>query len=266
MLGWTATFALIAWGLGALEQHVLAAHPPGPTHLVWRSLPAWLQSEAYAPVLADIEATVDLRPTDNLHDPTLAAYVGERLLENPWVADVPRVAKRADGAVIVSATFRKPMAYVTERGRAYLVDRTGVRLPNEASADKIRTEDWFQITGVGGTRPEVGQPWEGEDLAAGLALVEFLEAAAQAGELPFRSWLTTIDVANFYRRVREFDGRLRIRTIRPGAYINWGEPPGEEYPVEASADRKLDLLRSVYQEHGELPDAVLDVRGEDGIR
>lgn len=266
VLTWCGTLVLLAWGLGALEQYVVAAQPTGSTHLVWHELPAWLSDPAYAPVLADIEAAADLRPEDDLHDPSLAAYVGERLADNPWVAEVQRVAKRADGAVIVSATFRQPMAYVTQAGQAYLVDRTGVRLPNQCRVAGIRNDEWFQIVGVSGTRPEVGQRWQGDDLAAGLALVEYLEAATRRAEVPFRSWLTTVDVANFFRREREFDGRLRIRTVRPDCYINWGEPPGSEYPVEAPAARKLELIRAVYQQHGELPDAVLDVRGEDGVR
>ena len=96
--------------------------------------------------------------------------------------------------------------------------------------------------------------------------MQFLRAATVRGELPFRSSLKAVDVANYDLEQNRFDGRLRLRTIHPRCYIRWGEPPGREFPVEPSASRKLDMLRTLYLERGDLPDGrVLDVRKVDGI-
>ena len=114
--------------------------------------------------------------------------------------------------------------------------------------------------------PAEGEPWSGDDLAAGLRLIEFLKEATARGEVPFRSSLRTVDVANYKLRADKLDGELRIRTVYPRCYINWGLPPGEEYNIEASASRKVEMLRALYKERGELPELTLDVRGAEGIR
>lgn len=264
-VGWVATFVALAWGARRLEHYTRTFPASLPPRLEWVDLPAWLSEPTYESVLAEIEAAADVRATDDIHHRDLTRRVADGLLESPWVAEVRRVAKLPSGVIRVAATFREPMAYVSANGRGYLVDAAGVRLLPACSVQYVKPEEWFRITGVGAPTPDIGQTWSGQDLAAGLKLVQCLRQAAARGELPFRSWLTSIDVANYHRREREMDGRLRISTISPGCYIDWGEPPGDEYPVEAGPQRKLQMLNSLFAQHGQLPERVIVVRWPDGI-
>lgn len=267
-LAWLGAAGATAWGLHSLDRYVAEGQPDVECRLEWTSLPPWLEGPDGERALDEIAAAADLRADDDFHAPTLCERVGTNLRQSPWVADVHRVVKQPRGIVRIEASFREPFAYVETYGRAYLVDETGVRLPPACSAASLRPADAFVITGVFEAVPEVGQPWEGDDLAAGLRLVRFLRNAAAQGRLTFRAWVKAIDVANFDGRERPIDGKLRLRTILPRCYINWGEAPGEEFPIDASADRKLELLRVYYNEHGgQFPDGwVCDVRGPDGVR
>lgn len=265
LIGWSATFVAVVWGLGRLDQRVRGQNPAAQCVIEWDGLPAWLTGAGGDQALADIAAAADLRPDDDIHDPELCRRVAAGLQASAWVAEVRRVSKRPDGVVRIDARYREPFAYVEHAGVVYRVDREGVRLPLPATyrVDFIQDKfwnDWFRIVGPSGVVPREGEPWPGDDLAAGLRLVQFLRDATARGEVPFRSSLRAIDVANFGLRKSPDDGQLRIRTIHPRSYIRWGEPPGEEYEVESPARRKLDMLRSVYAKRGFLPEGILDVR------
>lgn len=265
VIGWSATVAAIVWGLREMEQSFRQRDPTVQCGIEWVDLPTWMTAAGGDQALADIAAAADLRPDDDIHDPELCRRIATGLQASAWVGEVHRVTKRPDGVVRIAARYREPFAYVEHRGAVYRVDREGVRLPLPAvyRIDYIQDRfwnDWFRIVGVSGSVPDEGAPWPGEDLAAGLRLVQFLREATARGEVPFRSSLRAIDVANFGLRQNPDDGQLRIRTIHPRSYIRWGEPPGEEYEVESPARRKLDMLRSVYARRGFLPEGILDVR------
>ncbi len=261
-IGWTVSLALLGWGMLRLERQVYARGAAVPCRLEWVGLPAWLEEPNGKGMLDEVTAASGLRDNDDIHDPQLCARVGRDLGQSPWVAKVIRVAKRPDGAVRVRAEFRTPYAYVDVNGRAYMVDNTGVRLPPECATSMVSPKDrldWIVITGVSGRLPALRERWAGKDLAAGLALLEFLREEEGHGRLPFGGWLMAIDVTNFDRP----DGELRIRTINPRCYIHWGAPPGQEVRPENTAAGKLDNLRSIYRSQGQFPDHPIDVRPED---
>lgn len=262
---WIAAGVLLVVGLRQLDQHVRAHPPVLQPRLVWESLPGWLADEKYAMVRSEIVAAAKLSTETDLYAAGLTARVAERLAGSPWVATVGEVALAPTGNLHVKASFREPLAYVDVRGRAYLVGADGVRLPAECDTSFIPPEDWFVLYGASEGIPAVGEAWSGNDVAAGLKLVDLLELARARKQLPFRAWLRGVDVANYDRSEEPLDGRLRIRLLRPGAYINWGEAPGEAYPVEAQAEAKLAMLTELYTQRGRLPNARIDVRDERGI-
>lgn len=271
LIAWSAVIVGAVWGLQHLEQRVVASQPRVPPRLEWTSVPPWLENLTFLdghPVLATIAAQADLAEGRDLTAPDLCERVGRGLQASPWVREVTRVTKHPDGAVRVAAAFREPVAFVEVNGWAYLVDAEGVRLPPEGAADFRPGGQWFMITGVRHrTPPALGQPWPGEDLAAGLKLARLFRAAYVQGLLPFSGAIRALDVANFDRRDNAFDGRLRVRTLQPQCYIRWGEPPGDEDTIEPSANRKLDMLRTYYVEFGQFPDGqILDVRREEGVK
>ncbi len=269
LLGWSATFVALAWGFPQLDRLAAGPQPGMNCELEWIDLPGWVTAPGSQPILRDIAATTNLPPSVDIRDPSLCRHIGEGLQGSPWVAEVRRVAKQADGRIRIQATYREPFALVEVGGSAYLVDRAAVRLPVRYAVNQVEDRywnDWFRIVGVSSSIPREGTTWMGDDLAAGLRLVEFLKEAAARGEVPFRSSLRAVDVANYKLRESGLDGELRIHTIYPGCYINWGLAPGEEYEVEASAHRKLEMLRALYADQGQLPELVLDVRPSKGIR
>ncbi len=268
-LVWVASLIALGWGVYRLERYTAAMPPGEPCRLEWVDLPAWLTTPASQPILHEIIAAAQLSPDADIRDPDLCRQVGENLRHSPWIAAVKSVRKLPTGIVCVRATFREPFAFVQAGSTVYLVDREGIRLPlryEVASVDERYWNDWFRIAGVQAPIPAEGELWPGEDLAAGLRLIEFLRQAAARGEVPFRPLLRVIDVTNYGRRVNAYEGDLRIQTTHPATYVDWGLPPDEEYNVESSASRKLAMLRALYENQSQFPPMVLDVRGADGIR
>jgi hypothetical protein len=269
LLGWAATVLAVAWGLQQLDRYARTPQPSLTGELEWVGLPAWLTTRGSEPILRDIGAATGLSGSIDVQDADLCRRVGEGLRSSPWVAEVKRITKQANGRVRIEATYREPFALVEVGGVAYLVDRAAVRLPVRYALSQVEERywnDWFRITGVSAPTPNEGEAWTGADLATGLHLIEFLKEAIARGEVPFRSSLRAIDVANFKRHEDALDGELRIWTIYPHCYINWGLPPGEEYSMEPPAATKLAMLRTLYADRGQLPDNILDVRWFTGIK
>lgn len=275
---WRA-LALLAWALMVLVVFLAArwvhdavtSARDAPCAIEWAALPGWLQEPQSRWVLGEIEAALGPPEAHRRFDPALVHRLGERLAASPWVAAVERIQKTAAGIIQIDAKFREPEALVEVGGRLYLTDGEGTRLPPEYQADVLdhypdARERLFVIAGVSRPLPPVGANWEAEDLRAGLSLARFLKLAVARREVPFRSSLRAIDVSNFDGSKNRLDGKLRIKTIHAGAYIDWGLPPGEEFGVEASAERKLGNLRTAYVNlGGQLPPKVIVARWPSGI-
>jgi hypothetical protein len=254
-----------AFGLHVLEPVAQRVANPQP-RLEWVGLPAWLTHPNQAAFLAQREADAGLGPHASVHDPVLVRSIGERLAASPWIAEVRRVAARSNGQIRVHALFRTPLAMVEHRGTALLVDQSGVRLPLAMPAQQVNRHDWLVIQGVAASPPaEAGQPWAGEDLAAGLKLARFLAHADAMGRLPFRPAIHSIDVSNHKWRVDGSAGQLRLRLAGACDLIHWGVPPGEEYEIEPSAEWKLAALSDLHQS-GRLPSGrQVDVRDRERV-
>ncbi|MEW6249426.1 MAG: hypothetical protein AB1716_02185 [Planctomycetota bacterium] len=268
--GWAATAIVLAWGGQRLEPLARTPVPAYQCSFEWMNLPKSLHQDW---MLDTLTRAGGLAWDDDLQDPDLCRRVGENLARTPWVAQVQRVSKQRDGLIRVHAAYREPFAFVERGDKAYLVDRSGVRLPGflEKSASQYRLpqgdpvddqfwNEWFRVVGAAAPPPAEGEPWPGTDLAAGLKLVDYLQQATARGEAPFRTSLREIDVANYGLRVRGFDGQLRIRFVPGNYYIHWGMPPGEEFGVEAPAARKMDMLRSAYLMNSGFPQDDQDPR------
>ncbi|MFQ5804900.1 MAG: hypothetical protein ACE5I3_00455 [Phycisphaerae bacterium] len=264
-VAWLGTFAVVAYGLHELEPYVRGINTSEMV-LEWVGAPEWLHDANWKHVLPELEARIKLHPQTDPYDDRVCPYVAERLAGSPWIDHVRRVTKQIDGRVKVCADFRKPFALVERNGTAYLVDETGVRLPEQWASDDINRAGWWLIEGVAEPLPQPGERWPGDDLAAGLTLARFLYRAETAGRLPFRDTLRSIAVGNFGGRENPWAGRLQLVTRNPESYIHWGYPPGEEYGTESTAERKLEMLNILHEELGRLPDDTpLDVRDEQGV-
>jgi hypothetical protein len=268
-VAWLGTFAVVAYGLRELEPYAQRAST-ADTVIEWVDTPEWLNDENWQHVLLELEDRIDLHPDTDPYDDRVCPYVAERIAGSSWLSAVRQVSKQSDGRVKIHADFRKPFALVEQHGVAYLVDQTGVRLPQQWASSGVNRCGWMAIRGVGARPPASGEQWPGEDVAAGLKLARFLYWAETKNRIPFRDEIRAIDVSNFDGRKSARAGRLQLITINPRSYIHWGLPPGEEYGydgnIESTAEMKLAMLCGLHEAKGRLPDkGPIDVRSEDAI-
>ncbi len=262
---WLATGAAIAYGLHRLEPLALAVNegPAWHAQIRWvdappsTRVPDWIFREALS------EPSLIPLYSESILAPQLCGRIAAGLAKSPWIAEVQRVARSAGGEVSIKATFREYLTYVVKDNTGYLVDRSGVRLPRDESATKLTDGQFLILEGVFDPVPEVGQPWPGQAVAGGLKLVHFLETHCPE---QLRPAFVAVDVSNYNNRRNRLDGWLSIRTLYPCHYIRWGYPPGETSGTESSAERKIEMLWTVFRQQGQLPGAnPLDVRNEDAI-
>ncbi len=266
LLLWCGSLAAVAYGLHRLEPLALQAQGDGSWELRWVDVPTSIDEL----VLDEIRTAAERHGPRPLFDadlrtPTLCANLKAALEASPWIAEVWRVSKQADGVVQVEARFREWLTYVVRNDMGHLVDGEGVRLPRQAGAAYLPPVDSnvILVEGVTSRVPAVGAAWDDPAVHAGLELVKYLHASLPPG---LRDSIRAVDVANYENRLNARDGWLRLRTIHPGQYISWGLPPGQEYDIESSAQRKVEALWALYRQHGQLPNFEgLDVRDKHSV-
>ncbi|MCH7870826.1 MAG: hypothetical protein IID33_03915 [Planctomycetes bacterium] len=263
---WLGTLAGLAVGMYALEGYAKSVGVVRPTALEWANLPAWLKDPAHSEFLREIGEAAQLRSGDELDTADLCEWIGRRLEDCPWTESVERISKRQDGVIRIEATFRRPVTMIVKGGNAYLVDEKAVRLPRERRPALLDAREWILVEGVRGDVPKVGQAWNGKDALAGVKLVRILNEAYEQGRLSCWPEFTRVDVSNFDGSESSRDGRIRIKTMTPGALIHWGLTPGEEHPIECSTEDKLDRLDELFRKHNGFPKkGPIDVRPFDRI-
>lgn len=261
---WVVSLAGLAYGFRRLDDYARALTAVDSWRIEWVGVPATVDDWVLGEIEAEVAAAEGgaLRAAD-FQAPDLCRRLAEVLGRSPWVAEVHRVSKRADGVVEVRARIRQYVTYVVRAGRGYLVDGEGVRLPREEGEAFLDQYGMILIEGVEAPVPAVGEPWADEAVLAGLDLVRFLERHCPDG---LRDSLKAVDVSNYGNRRNARDGWLSLRTVGPGGWVRWGLPPGEEYDIESPASRKLEMLWSYYAQHGQLGEGrIIDVRGHDEV-
>lgn len=262
LLGWTGAVTAAGFALTRLEPYALA-HLRRPARLEWVDLPRWLEHPDWQFVLRQLESRLDAPegPFSDvvITDRNVCPFVAGVLARSAWIERIERVTKQADGLVRARAVFRKPFAFAADGATAYLIDRSGTRLPLSIPRASVATQEWLIIEGMRAPPPAAGQRWPGDDVQAGLALANLLYQAESAGRLPLRGLLRSIDVSNYDGRLDAAEAWLRIRTTG-STVIRWGRPVGKEYTVEAPAAQKLACLVEAYRRLGRLPAGIVDIR------
>jgi len=165
--------------------------------------------------------------------------MAERLSAVGWVERVNFVRKTSDAKVQVSANYRYPVAMVPQGDGYVLVDAHRVRLPGSYRYEPT----WKLVQGVSAEAPESGAVWSGEDLAAGLAVLDRIARES------FAYQVAGVDVENYAGRVDPYRSHLFLMTDRSDGRIAWGSALGQEVE-ENLAEQKLALLRANYRETG----------------
>ena len=255
-----AFVVLIACGVAfaLVERHVEKdlAFPAKPPGIVLKARPAWMSDF----VAQQIATQVAPRGTHSAFDHDMLVEITRMLKTNPWIMNVRsvrRVYGDAPGDTLeLDCDFRTPAALVRTGNAFYLIDRSGVRLPEQYVPNEVervvKTPDGhvniLVIEGVARPAPaNAGQKWTGEDLRAGLDMAALLLDPANQ---PFTHEIRKINVDNFNGRHDAREAQIVLTTCYK-TQIRWGRPiKATDRFIEVDPGRKLDYLRRVFQEYG----------------
>ncbi len=229
------------------------AFPSEPPKVVLTNRPPWMSD-----LLAQrIAASVRPAGAHSSFDHHILVDIDHMLRLNPWIRTVRQVrrgyARRPGDTLEIDCDYRAPVALVKTGSAYWLVDNSGVKLPErfaESDIGKIvigtdRKVNIRVIEGVRRAAPrEAGQKWVGDDLAAGLEMVRTLSG------LPYAEEIHTINVSNFAGREDPKEAHITLLT-RYKTAIRWGRPksdPGNF--IEVSAEVKLQYMKKVFEEYG----------------
>jgi len=172
-------------------------------------------------------------------EPDLPRKMADALRESGWVERVLFVRRTGNGHFLISCRYRTPVAMIQQGVEYYLLDREGVRLPGRY----VQDSSWKVVSGVSASAPAPGAPWVGDDLRAGLAVIERV-----VGE-DFAEQIVGVSVENFAGRRNRWKSHIELITDGPHGRIRWGSAPGQELEENAFA-QKLAILRENFRQTG----------------
>jgi hypothetical protein len=216
-----------------VETRMLETFPDA--HVDFVDLPSPLHPLA----LADLHNAVAGLLNADWTDEALCQRIAERVSRVGWIARLNHVRRTSDARFEVSAVYRMPLAMIQRGTEFFLVDREAYRLPGQYRHDPA----WYLIQGVGAPPPEPGRPWPGDDIHAGLALLQLLVNE------PYAHQITAVLVDNFNGRLNRLASHIELATDRAGGRIRWGSAPGREFEENKPAN-KLAILRANFTATG----------------
>lgn len=248
---------LLVGGLGAglyfdrayVEHKVAASNEP--PRVVLKNRPVWMSE-----FLADqIARTAQPNGTHSVFDHQLLIDTRELLEANPWIQDVRQIRRaygqRPGDTLEIDCDYRAPVALVRWKDYYWLVDGSGVKLP-EAFGETFLPRIMFGqdhkvnirvVDGVQQPPPESGAKWLGDDLKAGLELVKLLYGR------PYAEEVEKVDVANFAGR-RDAKAAQLVLVTKYKTQLRWGRPlsASDDFFVEVTPAQKLKYMESIYSE------------------
>ncbi len=168
--------------------------------------------------------------------------VSTELWSQGWFSERPTVRRTGGGVVVVEARWRVPAAAVRFDGRDQLIAWDGaalpLRYPRGQSGLRVILGASFG-PGEGGVI-DPSRAWPGEDVAAGLALLDLLRVEGLDDQV------AAVDAGRVFK-----DGMLEIVTTRGGRIV-WGSPVGRYAPGQKSDGERVDVLRALLGRTGML--------------
>lgn len=219
-----------------VSHHASVLVTPQQVDLV--NAPPWMSPRLREEIQAQVAGRISPDPLDQ----SGLAQASAILRINPWVASVQQLHRVPSGRVQVVAQYRQPIALVVHGEGYHLVDVQGVRLPGVYQQSHVKALKLPVITGVSATPGDPGRVWPGQDLQAGLSLVQLL------GGESYMPQVSAIDVGQ-----RDARGRIRLALhTHAGGVVHWGLPPGQEQAVESPAATKKRWIASLNQQRGSI--------------
>ncbi len=216
--------------------------------------PAWLRSD----IQTDLRLIAASQVTMDPLDAACLQNAVESLAANPWIASVDKIERTSDG-IRIAASYRVPVAvvmlprirdnvddFLRKTDGFHLIDAAGRRLPSDSTGrrdaaytvEQVRVMKLPVIVGAKQAPAAAGKIWPGDDVQAGLALMNLLATEK------FAPQIAAYDVAG-----RDTRGRVHLALRTANGLVHWGLAPGQEKAVEPEAKVKLHLLRGVYAHH-----------------
>jgi hypothetical protein len=257
------------------------ASSTGPFIIVVKHRPAWMSDLLVRQVAGVAQPPVLPTPresghADGGHHAGLAALIGgtantgysafdrdllvgvrQRLVADPWVAEVKQVRRaytdKPGDTIEIDCTYRVPTALVKWHDGYWLVASDGYKLPERYDPSEVpkvmgEAEGMPPLRIIDGVRhapPEAGEKWVGDDLMAGLNMVAVLSSD------PVADAVLKIDVSNFSGRDDPREAHIVLIT-KYNTQIRWGRPAGDDQSFEISPARKLQCLERIAAQYGRI--------------
>jgi len=174
-------------------------------------------------------------------DPKLCRDVALTLAESPWVMHVDSVSRDAHARLVINCRYRTPAAMIQSAGEYFVVGPDRVRLPGTYRYHP----SLVMVQGVRTPAPPAGVVWDGDELNAGMNIIELLRRE------PFFEQITAVLVQNHDGLRDKTEPHILLATAPGSSRIAWGSAPGREIE-ENSLDQKLALLRENFCRWGRI--------------
>ena len=211
-------------------------------------VPNWVSEEIKNRIYA--AATAEANNSANA-DEIIAASAQSNIANLvPWLADAK--VQTTHKNILITGRWRKPILLVTAEKNKFFIDADLVVL----DYSPLGNLPVINITGLELSKipPTLGKVWQGDDLAAGMAVLNRLSRMdiAISPDKPLLRQIERIDVANFEGRKNKREPHISLYT-KDGTQIIWGAELGTwQRHLESPDDDKLAKLYTYYQQYGTL--------------
>jgi hypothetical protein len=211
-------------------------------------VPGWVSEEIKNRIYASATAEANNSTND---DEKIAASAQQNIAHLvPWLADTK--VQTTHKSILISGRWRKPMLLVTADKNKFYIDAEQVVL----DYFPIANVPVINITGLEISKipPTPGKVWQGDDLTAGMAVLNRLARmdTAVTPDKPLLHHIDRIDVGNFEGRKNKREPHISLYT-KDGTQIIWGAELGTwQRHLESPDDDKLAKLYTYYQQYGTL--------------
>ena len=243
-------FALVLAGFAFLDSYVkkqTTGSSGNRTIELVGDVPNWVSEE----IKNRIYAAATAEANNNANDDEKIAASAQRNIAAlvPWLADAK--VQTTHKSILITGRWRKPLLLVTAEKNKFFIDADLVVL----DYSPIGNLPVINITGLElNTPPTPGQVWQGDDLAAAMAVLNRLSRMdiAVSPDKPLLRQIDRIDVANFEGRKNKREPHISLYT-KDATQIIWGAELGTwQRHLESPDDDKLAKLYTYYQQYGTL--------------
>jgi hypothetical protein len=244
-------FALVLAGFAFLDSYVktqTTGSSGNRTIELVGDVPNWVSEEIKNRIYAAATAEANNSAND---DEKIAASAQRNIAALvPWLADAK--VQTTHKSILITGRWRKPLLLVTAEKNKFFIDADLVIL----DYSPIANLPVINVTGLELSQipPTPGKVWQGDDLAAAMAVLNRLSRMdiAVSPDKPLLRQIDRIDVANFEGRKNKREPHISLYT-KEGTQIIWGAELGTwQRHLESPDDDKLAKLYTYYQQYGTL--------------